>query len=241
MGPREISDMARKKAPAKKRPPVTKGVSRKGTQPSSTGKVRNVKADQTTWRTKLQASRIKFDDAQKQRYLACLREQGLKGRAAQAAGVSQQTVNTHRENDPDFDEAVEAALEEYNDLVSGEVGRRGKDGWLEPVFQKGMQALVAVVDPKTGEVLYDKDSGKPRMRLSYIRKFSDRLLELEAKRVNTGYRDKQTIDLNNTGGGVLVAPAGMSPEEAVAEGERANEEARKRRAAEEAELAKEGK
>lgn len=185
--------------------------------PSSTGKVRKVRADQTIWRKKLQQSRLKFDDPQKQTYLTELASHGLKGRAAAAAGVCSQTVNDHCNNDDDFSEAVDEAIDTYRDGVVEEVSRRGKVGWDEAVWQKGMQALMPVTDDD-GNVLYtgEGESRRPVMRPASVRKFSDPLLILEAKRVDPAYREKQTIDLNPEGGGVLVAPARISPEEWVA-------------------------
>lgn len=188
---------------------IPKGKSRKGTQPSSTGKVRNVKADQTTWRVKLQQSRLKFDDEQKALYLTELAQHGLKGRAAQAAGVCPNTVNMHADNDEDFSEARTLAIEEYRDKVVDHVGT---------LVLEGIEVRK-----------YDKEGNLIEER----RDFPIPLITLEARRVEPGYRDKQTIDLNTTGaGGVLLAPAGRSPEEAIKEGEAANEVARKKRDAE---------
>ncbi len=216
--------MAENKNPSEKPKKPRKGV---GDYPSSTGKVVNVKADQGNWRKKMQRSRIKFDDDQKERYLTALRATGLKGSAAQAAGVSKQCVMNHRENDPEFVEAADEALEAYRDIVAAEVKRRGVDGWLEPVFHRG-QRVMEVVLGDDGKPILDRE-GNMLLKPSSILKFSDRLVELEAKRVDPSYRDKATIDLSGGVSGVLVAPAGMTPEEAVAEGEAANEVARVQR------------
>lgn len=190
----------------KKRPSPNKG--KKG--PSSTGQVIDVRADQTGWRQKLQQSRIKFDDDQKDIYIEALEQHGLKGRAAETAGVCRQTVGDHLENDEGFKLRYGAALEKYRDTIAEEVKRRGQAGWDEPIFHKGVRALEPVLNPDGTTMLED---GQPIYRYASIRKFSDRLLELEAKRVDPAYRDKQTIDLNQTGGGVLVAPADMTPQE----------------------------
>lgn len=211
---------------AAKKKPVEKRKKNGDPHPTTTGKVVNVQADQTNWRNKLQLSRLKFDDSKKDIYIAALADRGKKGMAAEAAGVCLHLVRDHMKNDPDFGEAVENAINTYDDKISEEVRRRGHDGYLEPVYQKGMQALVSVVDPETGEILYDENTGKPRMKLAYIRKYSDRMLELEAKRVNPGYRDKQTIDLNSAGTGVLVAPADMTPEAWIADQKAKNENAK---------------
>jgi len=66
--------------------------------------------------------------------------------------------------------------------VSRAVHNRAIDGWLEPVFYKGEL-------------------------IGYIRKFSDRMLELQAKRYIPAYRDKAAVDLS-VAGGVLVVSGG---------------------------------
>ncbi|MEE8372946.1 MAG: hypothetical protein V3R87_04490 [Dehalococcoidia bacterium] len=176
--------------------------SRRGTQPSSTGK-KNPEADQTNWRKKLQQSRLKFDDEQKYIYLEHLAAHGLKGRAAGVSGVCSYTVNKHIKNDPDFEEAVNEAIETYNDTVGDEVRRRGVEGFLKPIFYKGARVIEPILD-EDGVQLTTED-GQPRYRYCDVMEHSDRMLELEAKRTNPAYRDKQTIDLNATGG-VLVVP-----------------------------------
>ena len=144
--------------PKNKNPLTKAGKPRKGVgdYPSSTGKVSNVRADQTNWRRKMQQSRLKFDDDQKERYIECLRATGLKGRAAEFAGVCRQAVQNHRENDPEFVEAADDALEAYRDVVAAEVKRRGVDGWLEPVYHRGQRAMELVLD-EDGKPTLNKD------------------------------------------------------------------------------------
>ena len=189
----------------------------KGT--SSTGKVKDVQADQTNWRTQLRQSRIKFDDEQKQIYLAKMAETGLKGESARAAGVSLSCVQKHRDNDEEFAEAEAAAMKRYSDFVASAVRARGIEGYEEPVFFKGVRAIEPVLDENGAQVLDDQD--RPIYKFTGVRKFSDRMLEMEAKRTNEEYRDKQTIDLN-ANAGVLVAPEGMDPEDWIAEQEAKN-------------------
>lgn len=214
---------------------------------------RRPRVDQTNWRQRLMERRIKFDDDQKRIFLREYAATGLKARSAEKATVSLLTINNHIDNDPDFAEAVDEALQTYRDSVVQEVNRRGKVGVLKPVYNKDgrvyepvydertgqMQrraVTVEVKDPKTGEIRQE-ERDELVMVPAFVREFSDRLLELEAKRVEPTYRDKSTIDLNTGGGGVLVAPAGMTPEQWIANAERHNAEADKRHAAEEAELA----
>ncbi len=74
---------------------------RKGTKGATTTGKKNPKADQTNWRVKLQQSRLKFDDDQKDLYCSELREHGRKNRAARACGVAAATARRHIDNDPD--------------------------------------------------------------------------------------------------------------------------------------------
>ena len=196
-----------------------------GPSPSTTGKV-NPNVDQTNWRVKLQTSRIKFDDDQKEIYCSQLSKHGLKDRAAKMASVSPQTARKHLKDDLDFREAADIALNEYNDLIGSEVKRRGHDGIDKPLFYKGVRVVEPVLDENgvmeqakgpNGELLFNEKTGEPIPVMRYINtiEHSDRMLELEAKRTNPEYRDKQTIDLNAEGGGVLVAPAGMTAEEFI--------------------------
>lgn len=203
---------------AKKKKPVAKGKRRKGTPPSSTGKVQNVVADQSTWRKKLQQSRLKFDDPQKDIYLTALADHGMKGRAAAAAGVSMQTVNDHAENDPDFAVGRDQALEAYRDKFVDHATNLAYDGILVKKYNK------------EGALIEERKD------------YPIRLIELELKRVEPGYRDKQTIDLNTTGGGVLVAPAGKTPAQWIEDAAESNKTAKspmERREAEEKEKEKE--
>jgi len=166
---------------------------------TSTGRVRKVKADQTTWRTKIQQSRIKFDDVQKKIYLEHLARTGLKGRSALVAGVCARTVGTHLENDPDFAEAYEEANDAYRDKFVDHATTLAHDG-------------IQVTK-------YDKDGNVIEERKDY----PIRLIELELKRVEPTYRDKQQIDLNTNHAGVLVAPAEMTPEAWIAQQEALND------------------
>jgi hypothetical protein len=167
----------------------------------------------------------KFKPEAKLQFLMELANTGRKIHSAALAGVSRQTVSDHLRDDPEFQEAYDEALETYAESVRLEVRRRGVEGWLEPVYHQGVQGMTPLLDPK-GEyvmetVLVDEympdEEGKPRatggkvsitrpkLVPAFIRKYSDRMLELEAKRVDPGYREKGTIDMN-VKGGILVVP-----------------------------------
>ncbi len=170
---------------ARNRNPIPRGTSRKGTQRSSTGKTRP-RSDQIGWRVKLQQSRLKFDDDQKQIFLQELALHGLKGRASEAAGVCPNTVSKHIKNDPEFEAAVNESVESYRDKFVDHAMTLAYDG----------------IEVKK----YNKDGDLVEERRDY----PIPLILAELKRVEPGYRDKQTIDLNARGG-VLVVPEAVDP------------------------------
>lgn len=106
-------------------------------------------------------------------------ETGRITHSARAVGVSYDTVNSFRKNHPEFSAMFEEAVHIYRDRIRQEVFRRGVEGIEEPVFGKDGQVGTKTV-------------------------YSDRLLELEAKRVDPSYREKGASLEVNTTGGVLV-------------------------------------
>ena len=125
----------------------------------------------------------KFNDAAKKIFLEAFRKTGRVTESAHKAGVSYYTIRDHKDKDPYFKCLYSEAYQEYCDSIRKEVHRRGVEGVDKPVFYKGVVV------------------GK-------VREYSDRMLELEAKRHMPEYRDKIDVDVEATGG-VLVVP-GMS-------------------------------
>lgn len=161
----------------------------------------NPVADQTNWRKNLVGQRIKFDDKAKELFLAAFADHGRKKHAAMAAGVSTLTVTNHCKNDPDFAQAYDEAQAEYRDkFVEKAIG---------DLAFKGI--AINKVNQVTGQVFEER------------RDHPVRLLELELKRIDATYRDKQEVNLTGVGG-VIVAPAGMTPAEWVADQAKKNEE-----------------
>ncbi len=155
-------------------------------------------ADQTGWRRKLSTNQLKFDDAAKEIFLAVFATHGRKKDAATAAGVGFLTVNNHIKNDPFFAQAYDEALMEYRDkFVAKAIGELAYEGIL--------------IEKKIGEEVIETK-----------RDYPIRLIELELKRIDSTFRDKQEVNLTG-GGGILVVPAGMTPAEWVADQERKNE------------------
>ncbi len=137
------------------------------------------------WRTVIRMSRIKFDEAAKGRFLQEFRKWGRMGESAAAAGVSPQTVRKAMEDDEDFAEAMILCENEYQDKLIGHHQDLLFNGTVKESF--------------------DRNGGLVSRETVY----PIRLIELELKKHDAGYRDKQEIAVNHSGG-VLVAPAEMT-------------------------------
>jgi len=144
-------------------------------------------------------SHLKFDDEQKRIYLEALAEHGMKGAAAKTAGVSNQSVIDHMDNDPEFEEARVKAVETYQAKVITHHQTLLFEGELHEQFDRD------------GNITSSK------------RVYPIRLIELELKKVDPNYRDKQQIDVTSTTGGVLVAPAELTPEQWIKQQHEKNE------------------
>lgn len=131
----------------------------------------------------------RFDLDKMRRFCEEYSKHNLLTKASKAAGVSPGTVRDYLKTNPMFEEMVNEAKMIYRDKIVETVYERAVTGLEEPII--GGMARDQVV--------------------AYKRVYSDRLLELEAKRVEHGYRDKGGVEIN-TGGGVLVVQAGNMDE-----------------------------
>lgn len=203
----------RKHTPKSSNPKVGEVTKTTGKPKRSGAPKRNPKVDTTTWRRKLQASRIKFDDVAKEIFLGAFRLNNLKMRAADQAGVALATVNEHLKNDPDFASAYDEAVAVWRDFVVD-------------------KAIVKIALEGNERRRKDKEG-------NVIEEWTEHpvpLLLAELKRVDHGFRESSTLDVN-TGGGVLIAPSDMEPADWLAL-QREKNESRKSPMEQEAELAK---
>lgn len=137
------------------------------------------------WRTVIRMSRRKFDnDVARGVFLQQYARWGRIGEAAAAAGVSTQTVRKAMEDDEDFAAAVMIAEEAYREKLIAH--------HQDLVFNG------------TEKVTYGKDGNV----VSTEQIYPIRLIELELKKHDKGYRDRQEVDITHKGG-VLIAPAEM--------------------------------
>jgi len=120
-----------------------------------------------------------------------------------SAGVflsAMQTVVNHLEIDPDFEKQRDEALEVYRDKVVMHHNKLLFEGEITQKFDN------------KGALIETKHT------------FPIRLIELELKRVEPAYRDKQTIDFGAGGGGELVAPPELTPAQWIEQQEKNNTE-----------------
>lgn len=124
--------------------------------------------------------RAKVRADQNARFLAALREGVTVKEACAAANVPRLTIYDRRKRNGAFRAAWDEAYTVGNDAIEAEVFRRAVTGWQEPVYQKGEQ-------------------------VGTITKYSDRMLELLAKKRIPAFREHQKIDVELVGQGARMA------------------------------------
>ena len=132
-----------------------------------------------------------FDLDAQARFCEEFAKHGRKKQAADVSGVSIHTINRYLSADPVFKDMVQESIATYRDHIAEEVYRRAVTGVDKMILGGQFKDEI----------------------LGYEKVYSDRLLELEAKRVEPGYRDKGSIDIAVKEGGVLVINQTSSMEE----------------------------
>lgn len=127
---------------------------------------------------------VMFTQELKDEYVRLLAETGALNKCALAINLTLSTVRTHRKQDKDFGKACEDALDVFRDKIDLAVYHRGVEGWMEAVWFQGLI-------------------------VGYVRKYSDSMLAMFAKRHNPAYREKFEIDANIRAAALVVtAPMG---------------------------------
>lgn len=175
----EIEDYAEKYDNSFRVRPRLRSLISRGSRP-----VKVTEFDEITgeWRTRIKMSRNKFGEREKEIFLMEYAKWGRMGESAAAAGVSTQTVRKAMEDDEEFAEAFLMQEEEYKEKLIGH---------HQDLIFNGIE-----------KNRYDKDGNL----IETSRDYPIRLIELELKKHDEGYRDKREVKLDHTGG-VLVAPA----------------------------------
>lgn len=140
--------------------------------------------EEGTWRSEIRMRREMFDDLAKDRFLREFMKWGRMGEAARAAGVTPQTVNEHMKKDHEFAEAMLFAESYYKDKLISHHQNLVFEGQTKKTYDRN------------GNLVSEEQI------------FPIRLIELELKKHDPAYRDKQEVAVSHTGG-VLLAPAEM--------------------------------
>lgn len=123
-----------------------------------------------------------FDLDKQARFCEAYAKTGRKKHAADVAEISLNTIQRYLSADPIFKDMFHEAQSFYRDHIAEEVYRRAVEGVDKAIIGGQFRDEI----------------------LGYEKIYSDRLLELEAKRVDPGYRDRGNIDIAVKEGGVLV-------------------------------------
>lgn len=142
------------------------------------------------WRKRIKAYSTGLTEDKKELYLRALDLSGQRGLAARAADVCSQTVRNHEEDDPEFSSAVQEVLTLRSQRIVERLENEFVEGHFEPIVNKD------------GEVVGERKKVETQGRIKVI------------QRHDKAYRDKQEIDVNQTGG-VLVVNAQSSVEDWV--------------------------
>lgn len=120
----------------------------------------------------------KWNEEREAQFLGTLAKTGLIGVSCKAAGISQACEKMRRDQDEDWARRFNEAMQDYNESLEQEIHRRGVEGYDEPIYQNGQL-------------------------VGHRRRYSDRLLEMQAKSRMKKYQEK-AVDIGIEAGGVLV-------------------------------------
>lgn len=113
---------------------------------------------------------------------------GVVGLACMTCGISLSHFRRLRGEHEELQAITDEAMALYHDRLRYTIHNKAVDGWDEPVFYKGEE-------------------------VGTVHRFSEKLLELQAKRHMPEYRDKSQMDVNVAGGVLVVHAPAMSREE----------------------------
>lgn len=138
-----------------------------------------VRAPSSKITVNMTAGQTVFTDELKEEYVRLVSLTGVLGKCAEAVGVHPLTAIRHRKLDEAFRTAVDVALDLFRDQIDLAVYQRGVLGWDEEVYFNGR--VVGVV-----------------------RKYSDAMLSLFAKRHNAAYRERVEVNANVRQAAIVV-------------------------------------
>jgi hypothetical protein len=125
-------------------------------------------------------------------FLVALRDTGNVRAACDAAKVSRTVVYAHRDEDEDFAQAWQDALEESADLLEQEARRRAYEGVQRLKFDRGKLITIPLLDTE-GKVVLGSD-GKPLTTPYVEHEYSDTLLIFLLKGIRPEvYRERTDV------------------------------------------------
>lgn len=130
----------------------------------------------------------KFDAEKRKRFLDHFAKNGRLKHAAAFAGVTRQTVLKHRQDDPEFDEAVREAHAQFADKLLQHADKLCLDGAPQYSLDR---------------------NGNPVLTKT---EYPIALIQMRLRHLFPEMREQQAIDLN-VRGGVILAPATATSEE----------------------------
>jgi hypothetical protein len=155
-------------------------------------------ADKTNWRYQTRERRtVKFCDRLKAIYLEQIEKHGKRTLAALHAGVATNTVSEHMKNDPEFQEAFDAAYDKYREARVRKLETQAMNGFEETIFGP------------TGE-------------RSTRKRYETQLRAMVLRAHGPEYQERTNIDLT-VRSGVMLAPAILAPDEWEAQFKRLQE------------------
>lgn len=148
---------------------------RNNTQQAPSGPTANKSDIATPQKTRVRARRpgesLTPDEIAKTKdtFLAQYAKVGNVAVACEKARIHRSTIHRWAEHDDEFAMRYEQAKNDYCDSLRNEISRRGRDGWIEPVYQEGR-------------------------KVGSVRKYSDTLLIFQAKAHMPEYREKVQLE-----------------------------------------------
>lgn len=136
----------------------------------------------------LVSSKVKFDEEAQQIFLTEIARHGRLGTAARASGVTITTARRHVKQNPAFAEAMMESIEVYKDRLINHHQNLVFNGTVKRTYDRN------------GNVVSEETV------------YPIRLIELELKKHDSGYRDRQEVTHEHRGG-TLVVPGQLSAKE----------------------------
>lgn len=166
---------------------------------SSTGGAGIRVVDQTSWRKKMRENKIKFDDDKKEIFLQVFAKTSRVSAACEAVDITPWAYRHHLAADPEFAEAFEDAKRAYRDKLHEHASNLMFEGVDRPVLGgKYKDEVVAI-----------------------YKEYPIPLIQMELKRVDPDYKDRQDVNMKSVNG-VVVVPADMSADDWVKEQQEKN-------------------